>query len=98
MADGALETVKQETREEQCPECFAQCWFCSDYVWMVRSLGCGARNAPGRRDKNRDKPCPNSIPEKGKACGTCGKPADKQCQNGGGMVKVERRITGANIS
>lgn len=88
-------TASIESREEQCPECFAQCWFCSDYIWMVRALRCGAQGR-GPRGSSKE-PCPKSIPEKGKTCGTCGKPANKQCKNGGGMVTVERRITGANI-
>lgn len=84
---------KQE-REEQCPECFMQCWFCSDYIWMVRQLGCGARWTRGRK---KEKPCPKSIPEKGKTCGTCGKPADMNCKNGGGAVIVERKIVASKL-
>lgn len=76
---GAVVTV-----EEQCPECYQSCTFCSDWRWMIRAIGCRPVPRTGTR-------CPKNK-EKGETCKTCGLKANATSTNGGGKVRVERRI------
>lgn len=78
--------------EQQCPECHAQCGFCSMYVWIVRELGCCSQWTYGKHRKPKSE-CALSAKEKDKTCATCGltQPAGAQ---GGGRIIVENRVVG----
>jgi len=65
------------TDRTNCPECHAQCWWCSQYRWIVRETGCAT--VYPRKGK-----CQQGEAAKGTACSTC---------DGSRQVTVTRTVT-----
>lgn len=70
--------------KERCPECHSQCGWCSQYVWIIRGLGCCSQ-----WPKKGKALCDLAEKERGATCATCGTPANT---TSGGSLMVERRI------
>ena len=63
---------KEGTFEGECRTCKSQCQLCSDYLWMIRELGCCAQWS----SKKERKACKGTTELKGTACPECGSPAN----------------------
>jgi len=64
----------------RCPECYAECVWCSWYRMNARETGCGCRDRKGKRLR-----CEKGEAERGKSCSTC---------DGSGWVQVKTEIVG----
>lgn len=65
-------------RTEPCPECYAECGWCSAYRMNCREVGCMSQPYGRRKHK-----CAKGEAVKGERCGTC---------DGSGRIAVRREI------